>query len=102
MIDIEVVLATPARQQVLALAVPSDCTARRAVELAREAGLDLSAAADLDAGHGPLGVWGERVADERVLADGDRLELYRPLRQDPRERRRRRAADARRSDTRRR
>ena len=93
-IDIEVVLATPERQQRIELAVPRGCTAREAVRLARGAGLDTEAAPDLDADRGPLGVFGEHVPDERVLEAGDRVELYRPLVQDPRERRRRRAAAA--------
>jgi putative ubiquitin-RnfH superfamily antitoxin RatB of RatAB toxin-antitoxin module len=38
----------------------------------------------------PLGVWGVRVDADHVLRDGDRVELYRPLRVDPKEARRRR------------
>ena len=30
-----------------------------------------------------LGVWGDKVDGNQVLKDGDRLELYRPLRVDP-------------------
>jgi len=39
-----------------------------------------------------LGVYGERCPPDRLVADGDRVELYRPLRFDPMESRRRRAA----------
>jgi putative ubiquitin-RnfH superfamily antitoxin RatB of RatAB toxin-antitoxin module len=39
-----------------------------------------------------MGVYGERCDPQRVLRDGDRLELYRPLVFDPLESRRRRAA----------
>jgi len=94
-IDVEVVLAGPSRQQVVELRVPCGCTAREAVRLAREAGLDTGIASDLDADGGPLGLFGERVDERLALRDGDRVELYRPLVQDPRERRRRRAAAAR-------
>jgi putative ubiquitin-RnfH superfamily antitoxin RatB of RatAB toxin-antitoxin module len=38
------------------------------------------------------GIWGRVVPRERVLRDGDRVELYRPLRVDPRDARRQRAA----------
>jgi hypothetical protein len=42
-----------------------------------------------------LGIYGERVDEARLLRDGDRVELYRPLRNDPREMRRRAAQAAR-------
>jgi uncharacterized protein len=38
-----------------------------------------------------VGVFGKRVDPATRLADGDRVELYRPLALDPKERRRRRA-----------
>jgi uncharacterized protein len=37
---------------------------------------------------GPVGVFGEPRTRSDACADGDRIELYRPLRRDPRERRR--------------
>ena len=39
-----------------------------------------------------IGVYGTRVAPETMLADGDRVEIYRPLLGDPKESRRRRAS----------
>ena len=39
----------------------------------------------------PVGVFGQPVQTDTVLSAGDRLEIYRPLRVDPREARRRRA-----------
>jgi putative ubiquitin-RnfH superfamily antitoxin RatB of RatAB toxin-antitoxin module len=39
----------------------------------------------------PVGIHGERCAPERVLRDGDRIEVYRQLVFDPLESRRRRA-----------
>lgn len=42
----------------------------------------------------PCGVWGKRVAEDYVLRAGDRVEIYRPLRADPKEARRRRARAA--------
>ncbi|MCG6952937.1 MAG: RnfH family protein [Betaproteobacteria bacterium] len=38
-----------------------------------------------------FGIFGRRVSPERQLADGDRIEIYRPLRVDPRVARRARA-----------
>ncbi|MGH8849836.1 MAG: RnfH family protein [Casimicrobiaceae bacterium] len=39
-----------------------------------------------------VGIYGIRVAMDTVLTDGDRVEVYRPLRADPRDARRRRAS----------
>ena len=44
----------------------------------------------------PVGIFGELRSRAAVPADGDRIELYRPLRADPRTRRRARLAGARR------
>ncbi len=38
------------------------------------------------------GIWSKPCARDRVLQEGDRVELYRPLKADPKEARRRRAA----------
>jgi len=89
-LQIEVIVATPERQQRLSLSVPADCTARQAVQLACTAGLD-TVAAGLNANDCAIGIFGQQVDDGRTLATGDRLELYRPLLQDPKEWRRRRA-----------
>lgn len=87
---VEVIVATPERQQRLELNVPADCTARQAVRLACAAGLDLETAG-LAADVCAIGIFGRAVRDEQVLEPADRVELYRPLQQDPKEWRRRRA-----------
>ena len=38
-----------------------------------------------------VGIFGKRVRPDTPLTDGDRVEIYRPLALDPKERRRRRA-----------
>lgn len=48
---------------------------------------------EIDIAACPLGIWGKQVEDDYVLRDGDRLEIYRPLLNDPRETRRRLAAE---------
>jgi putative ubiquitin-RnfH superfamily antitoxin RatB of RatAB toxin-antitoxin module len=48
-----------------------------------EAAIDISTQA--------IGIWGRTVALEAALAEGDRVEIYRPLVMDPKEARRRRA-----------
>ena len=45
----------------------------------------------------PVGIFGELRERSDVYADGDRIELYRPLRRDPRERRRERVQRERRT-----
>ena len=50
---------------------------------------------------GAVGVWGRVSAVDRVVVDGDRIELYRALPVDAKEARRRRAAEQRRASKRR-
>jgi putative ubiquitin-RnfH superfamily antitoxin RatB of RatAB toxin-antitoxin module len=45
----------------------------------------------LATGDPSIGIWGRVVAADTLLRDGDRVELYRPLKRDPKEARRRRA-----------
>lgn len=44
--------------------------------------------AQLASGELVCGVWGEKVAQEQLLKDGDRVEIYRALKVDPKEARR--------------
>ena len=46
---------------------------------------------DFDLAHAAIGVFGKRVPRTRKLAEGDRVEIYRPLTYDPKDSRRRRA-----------
>lgn len=87
-IRVEVAYALPDRQWLLALELPAGTTARAAV---LASGLDRECPA-LDLVHCPLGIFGQLVGDGRVLGNGDRVELYRPLARDPREVRRELAA----------
>lgn len=86
-IAVEVAYAGPEGQVVIPLAVPGGTTAWEAVEHAR-ANLPEGVTPD----PGRLGVFAKKVPADRVLEDGDRVELYRPLILDPMEARRRRAA----------
>ncbi|KAF1022476.1 MAG: Protein RnfH [Paracidovorax wautersii] len=56
--------------------------------LAQACGPDI--AAQLDSGMLVASVWGERAGPDQVLRDGDRVELCRPLRVDPKVARRER------------
>ncbi len=88
---ISIAIALPERQILHELDVPEACMVRQALLLAAQQGMDLSWTT-LDLHTVPLGIYGLRVSDEQVLSEGDRLELYRALRQDPKELRRQRAA----------
>jgi len=94
-VAIEVVCATPAKQVAVRLHLPHGTTARQAVHAAS---LD-SEFPDLDISRLTLGIFGEVVADAYVLKPGDRVEVYRPLINEPREKRRLQVARARKAST---
>ena len=87
-IEIEVVYALPERQKLLRLKVPAGTKARDALRMSGIAN-DFP---ELDVNSCPLGVFGEAVTSEYELLEGDRIEIYRPLVNDPRETRRELAA----------
>jgi putative ubiquitin-RnfH superfamily antitoxin RatB of RatAB toxin-antitoxin module len=88
---VEVVYALPDHQRVVRVPLREGLTAREAV---READL-VAEFPELAAGDPVLGIYGRRVEGTQVLCDGDRVEIYRPLRFDPREARRKAARGAR-------
>lgn len=91
-IAIEVVYALADKQRLLRLSVPQGTTMREAVSLS---GMQQHfPAADLS--QAPLGIFGKAVPkpEERVLEEGERVEIYRPLIADPKEVRKQRAAKA--------
>src|SRR5262245_45057243 len=87
---IEVAYALPERQRVVALDFVAGLTAGEAV---RASGI-LGEFPELAARSHVLGVYGEVVADTHPLHPGDRVEIYRELKIDPRDARRLRAAQA--------
>ncbi|MCP4831651.1 MAG: RnfH family protein [Gammaproteobacteria bacterium] len=87
LLEIEVVYALPDHQRLISIKVPAGINAREALCLSG-LGADFP---ELDVESCPLGVFGKEVAADYLLADGDRLEAYRPLINDPRESRRVRA-----------
>jgi putative ubiquitin-RnfH superfamily antitoxin RatB of RatAB toxin-antitoxin module len=85
-----VAYALPGRQYVIELPLlPAGLTARAAVE---HSGL-LAEFPELAMQPMVLGIYGAVCDGERQLRDGDRVEIYRPLKQDPRALRRERAAN---------
>lgn len=90
-IEVEVVYALPERQALVAIALPAGATAGDAIEqsgIARQfPEQDLAAC--------QLGIWGRLADRDQLLEDGDRVEVYRTLEIDPREARRKLAAEGR-------
>ena len=86
LIPVELVYATPDKQEVIALEVRAGTRVGEAIALsglsARYAGLDTM----------PVGIFGQLVTPDMVVRAGDRIEIYRPLVGDPKQARRRRAA----------
>jgi putative ubiquitin-RnfH superfamily antitoxin RatB of RatAB toxin-antitoxin module len=81
-IEVEVVYALSRREQSIRLIVPEGATVREVLE---QSGL-------LPQVRGKVGIFGKVVSPNKAVADGDRIEIYRPLPADPKEARRRRAA----------
>ena len=80
-IHVEVVWARREGANTVTVQLPSGATVR-----------DALVAAGFASRHRDVGIYGKRVPVDARLADGDRVEIYRPLVLDPKERRRRRAA----------
>ncbi|MGB8692158.1 MAG: RnfH family protein [Steroidobacteraceae bacterium] len=70
----------------LAASDPVDAALQAARNALGESGADWQGAL--------VGIWGQCQARTAIPADGDRIELYRPLSADPRQRRRQRARSA--------
>ncbi|MDH3715250.1 MAG: RnfH family protein [Gammaproteobacteria bacterium] len=86
---VEVVYALRERQTLLAVQVPPGTTAISAV---RRSGI-LQQFPEIETRALELGVFGNAVAHDYTVHEGDRVEIYRPLLVDPMEQRRRRAAE---------
>jgi len=82
----EIVLDWPPRPLRLSLELPAAATVAAALQAAREHWAKL----EVDWERLRVGVWGVEVSSGQALTEGDRVELYRELPQDPREARRRR------------
>jgi len=86
-VAIEVVYATRAKQKLVALEVPAGTSATEAIE---RSGLKKDFPA-MAVDENALGVFGRKVGADYLMQPGDRLEIYRPLKADPKEIRRQRA-----------
>jgi hypothetical protein len=89
MIRIEVAYAKPERQLILALEAEPGITAKEAV--IRSGILDEFPEIDIETAK--LGIFGKAAPANTVLSPMDRVEIYRPLIADPKEARKKRAAE---------
>lgn len=91
MLHVEVVFAYPQEQHLLAAEVEAGSTVEAAI---RASGM-LDKHPEIDLQTMRVGVFGKLCALEDPVRDGDRVEIYRPLKADPKQARRERAAKAR-------
>ncbi|MBS4050543.1 MAG: RnfH family protein [Methylomonas sp.] len=82
--NVEVAYATPERQAVIAVTLPAGGTAEQAIQAS---GI-LSQFTEIDLSAQKIGIFGSVCKPDRILADGDRVEIYRPLQQNPMDARR--------------
>ena len=88
-IRVEVVYALPERQDLVSLALPAGTTLIQAVEAS---GL-LAKHPEIDPARNKFGIFAKLAKTDAVLRDRDRVEIYRPLIADPKEVRKKRAAE---------
>jgi putative ubiquitin-RnfH superfamily antitoxin RatB of RatAB toxin-antitoxin module len=86
-IRVSVVYALPDRATEVALTLPAGATLGEALV---RSGL-AARHPELDLARCPVGIFGRRYGRQKALADGDRIEIYRPLVAEPKDARRRRA-----------
>lgn len=94
MITVEVVYALPKQQTVKPLKVAEGTTLIQAVE---QSGI-LAQFPEIDPVVNKMGIYGKAAKSETVLRDGDRVEIYRPLVANPKEVRKKNAAEKETSD----
>ncbi len=89
MINVSVVLAWPDKEVSAVMVLKENSTVGLAINIAKEDPVFL----DVDFEDYAIGIYGELCGLEHVLSDGDRIELYRPIKEDPKEQRRKRALE---------
>ncbi|NOQ90844.1 MAG: RnfH family protein [Gammaproteobacteria bacterium] len=88
-INVEVAYALPEKQLIRAVNVETGTTIGAAIV---QSGIMMDFP-DLELEDAKVGIFGKVAAMTTVLSDGDRVEIYRPLIADPKEVRRKRAAE---------
>jgi putative ubiquitin-RnfH superfamily antitoxin RatB of RatAB toxin-antitoxin module len=88
-LQVEVIYALAARQELVRLKLPEGATVQQALEAS---GL-LQKFPEIDLAKSKLGIFAKLAKPDSVLRDRDRVEIYRPLIADPKEVRKQRAAE---------
>ena len=89
-IMIEVSYALPKKQIIIPILVAKDISVKEAIELS---GI-IKKFKEIDLSLNQVGIFGKLTTLDKILRDRDRIEIYRPLIADPKEIRRKRAAEA--------
>lgn len=87
MINVEVVYAKPDKQTLLTVSLSENCTVAEAI---LQSGI-LTQFSELNLETLAVGIFSTPCALDRIVKNGDRIEIYRPLQHDPKEARRQRA-----------
>ena len=87
-VAVEVAYASAEKEVVIPLSVTPPCTVRQAIE---QSGI-LNQFKEIDLTQNKVGIFSKKVALGVVLQSGDRVEIYRPLLINPKDRRRKLAA----------
>jgi putative ubiquitin-RnfH superfamily antitoxin RatB of RatAB toxin-antitoxin module len=88
-IDVEIAYALPDEQVILPLKVEQGTTLEQAIQMSKI----IETFPEIDLSTNKVGVFGKLRKPDEVLRPGDRVEIYRSLIADPKEVRRKRAAE---------
>lgn len=88
-IRVEIAYATPTTQYKEQITVPTGSTAQQVIERSSV----LKKFTEIKLSQNRIGIYGNLIELDAIVDDGDRLEIYRPLRADPKEVRRRLAKE---------
>lgn len=89
-ISVEVAYALPDKQKIIVLEVEVGTSA---LDAAKQSGI-AQQFDEIDLASARLGIFGKAIKSEQELRAGDRVEIYRPLKIDPKASRKERAAKA--------
>ncbi|NVJ51102.1 MAG: RnfH family protein [Gammaproteobacteria bacterium] len=90
-INVEVIYATPTEQELVTVAISPGQTVRQAIEQSQI----LQKYPEIDLNSNKVGIFSKMTTLDTPLRDRDRIEIYRPLIADPKEVRRKKAAEKR-------
>lgn len=86
-INIEIVCVVAEKQKCVSLSVPMGTTAKEAIVLSQLA----QEFSQINLDHLDIGVYSEKITEDYILSDNDRIEIYQPLLLDPKDLRRQKA-----------